>query len=72
MRIGEYEFPDSCPENCPDRQYMERFDMSSMCFRCPVLNCSGPEEIRMMRPEDYDLDMAEGWYEWFKENGVID
>jgi hypothetical protein len=72
MRIGEYEFPDSCPKNCPDRPHMECFDMSSLCFRCPIFNCAGDDGTRMMRPEDYDLDMAEVWYKWFKGVGVID
>jgi hypothetical protein len=72
MQIGPFTFPDSCPENCPGIPYMERFDMSTYCFRCPVFNCAGDEGTRMMKPEDYNLEMAEVWYNWFKEQGIID
>ena len=72
MKIGGYEFPDSCPEECPDKHYMDNFDQGIMCVRCPIFNCSGPEDIRLLRPEDYNVEWAKEWHRWFKENGVID
>jgi hypothetical protein len=72
MKIGEYEFPDNCPKKCPDLHYMETIDQGAMCIRCPIFNCTGPENIRLMRPEDYRLEWAKEWHEWFRKVGAID
>lgn len=67
MRIAGFDFPNKCPENCPDRICLERFDQGNSCSRCPIFNCAGDEGTRMLNPDK----LAEAWYEWFVENGVI-
>jgi hypothetical protein len=61
----KYEVPDICPRECPD--YGCPWGQASLCFRCPILNCSGDEPI--LRPDDYREDWAEAWERWFK-NGM--
>jgi hypothetical protein len=75
MRIGDYEFPDSCPDNCPDLHYMETFDQGNNCTRCPIFNCReipyNGGKVSMLRPEQYPEELAKAWYEWFKKNKVF-
>lgn len=66
---GKYEVPDKCPENCKFIDDLEIYGQNSICFRCPVLNCS--EEMSDDPPvdkESYREDWAKEWVEFFKNN----
>jgi len=67
MKIGEYEFPDSCFLGCPELH--TPFDQGNACSRCPIFNCTG--DIKLLEPEDYNPLAAKGYYEWFEDLGLI-
>lgn len=69
MKIGPYEFPDTCPEDCEFRGFGS--DMQGgMCHRCPVLNCTPfnyeGEELCLVDVTDFRLDWAKEWDEFFR------
>jgi hypothetical protein len=67
MKIGGYEFPEQCPEGCSARgepQYQGNF-----CARCPIFNCAGDDPA--LHPDDFRADLAQGYYEYFKERGLL-
>lgn len=71
MKIGsnlQFEIPDQCPETCSFINERAFFDQSSVCCRCPVMNCSGLLEYRLMDPWDYDDDCAAEWVTFFGDN----
>jgi hypothetical protein len=66
---SKYEIPDKCPKNCPS--YGQPFDMGGNCFRCPIMNCSpcydeSGNDMRPLRPEDYNSEMAKEWLDFFE------
>jgi len=63
MKISGEEFPDRCPENCPGSK--EPFGQSSICVRCPIFNCVGPDPL--LSPDEYRKDWARIWKKWFDE-----
>jgi hypothetical protein len=75
MKIAGLDFPDNCPENCPDIKNWERFEQGNTCSRCPIFNCREFEymggKARMLEPEQYPEDIAKAWHKWFKSYGVI-
>lgn len=70
MKIGPYELPDKCPEDCPCRGDSWAISQGGMCHRCPVLNCTPVEYegemVCLVDPEDYRVDWAAEWVEFFK------
>lgn len=68
MKIGKYEFPDKCPDDCKLMHSFIYQGQGCMCHRCPVFNCTTcpGDEFRMMRPDEYRLDWAAEWYEFFR------
>jgi hypothetical protein len=65
LLANRYEIPDTCPEKCPFKKQLEQFSMCSMCFRCPILNCSGGDNAPL-DPSMYEPKWAKDWYEFFK------
>ena len=61
--IGGQEFSAKCPTNCPGKAGFP--DQGGLCHRCPILNCVGPEDTILLRPQDYRKDWAKAWREWF-------
>lgn len=64
MQIGNFEFPDKCPDNCLFANDLMTYGQNSICIRCPILNCAGDD--RALEPSDYRLDWAREWFEFFK------
>lgn len=68
---NDVEIPDECPKDCPGLK--EPLDMSSICFRCPILNCKksfghgGEDDFCLIKPKDYRHDWAVEWRKWFEE-----
>ena len=67
----KYKVPDDCPPNCKFIEELKIFDQSSICIRCPIFNCKKrclPEdkEFCLIRPEDFRVDWAKIWSEWFQ------
>jgi len=73
MRIGEFDFPDKCPEGCPFEESFMKWGQSAICGRCPVFVCAPctdddtGEAFCLVKPEDYRLDWAKAWFEWFRD-----
>jgi len=71
MKIGEFEFPDKCSENCPFLGDIGRNGQNSICGRCPVFCCTPVEYegemICMIDPADYREDWAEEWAKFFED-----
>ena len=64
MQIGDFMLPDVCPESCQYRQMPQ--GQGGPCQRCPVFNCSPDDDgFRLLEPEDYRLDWAEQWHQYF-------
>ena len=63
MKIGNHEFPDACPNNCPFES--DNFEQDGYCHRCPVLHCSGAEPL--LPPESYRTDWVDEWARFFKD-----
>jgi len=70
---NDIEIPDECPSDCPEAK--SPFDQSSLCIRCPILNCKQhlvPEILggsgnyfRLIEPSDYRRDWAVEFKKWF-------
>ena len=65
---GKYEIPDTCPEDCVFYDSLDRYGQGSICYRCPVLICSGDDPP--VPPEHYRGDWAFEWKVFF-ENGTV-
>lgn len=69
MKIGPYEFPDSCPKDCEFLSSRWK-GQGGMCHRCPVMNCSSfdyeGEVLCLVNPEHYRLDWAKEWDKFFR------
>ena len=66
MEIAEkYEVPDKCPDDCSLMGDMKSYGQNSLCFRCPVFNCSGEARERLLKPEEYREDWAKEWVKFF-------
>lgn len=63
---GEYEVPDSCPENCGFVGDIERYGQGSVCMQCPVFCCTGGDPLPLVDPMGYRKDWAKSWCEFFK------
>ena len=61
--IGGYEFFDRCPSDC---KLLKVYQLS-LCFRCPIFNCTG--NMPLLAPNKYRSDWAKIWKEWF-DNGM--
>lgn len=62
------EIPDTCPINCRFKEELKQFYQGCMCDRCPILNCSYPDNDPMLpiiSPESYRSDWAEEWKKFF-------
>jgi hypothetical protein len=68
MKIGNKEFPNSCPDNCPFNSDLSHFGQNSICIRCPVFVCTGSSPI--LEPEGYREDWAIAWKQWF-DSGMV-
>lgn len=69
MKIGsqlQFEIPDQCPDLCAFQKDLQFFDSTSMCFRCPVINCLGDSTNRLIDPWNYRDDWAKEWEIFFK------
>ena len=66
MKISKkrYEVPNTCPLNCPFRNELSRLGQSAICIRCPVFICH-PEDMCLMKPEEYRPDWAKEWWKFF-------
>ena len=70
---NKYEFPDKCPKDCKFTDDVRQYGQNSICIRCPVFNCSMPENpteedkihLPLLRPEDYRPDWAKEWRKFF-------
>ena len=60
--IGGQEFPTECPDGCPGKIFL---DQGGLCRRCPIFNCVGPEDMILLRPQDYRKSWAKAWRKWF-------
>jgi len=70
----KYEVPDSCPGKCPGQK--ELFHQGGLCHYCPIFQCGkieAPPEYAdkegffcLCEADDYRLDWAKTWSEWFK------
>jgi hypothetical protein len=61
ITIGGEEFPDTCPDNCPQKG--QPLSQGDICHRCPIFNCTGKDPL--LSPEDYRSDIAKDYKEWF-------
>ena len=68
ITIGKYNFPDNCPEECPQR--FQPFYQGNLCSRCPIFNCKKTDDgFSLLEPNDYREDWAEAFHIWmFKDN----
>lgn len=62
-----YEVPDNCI-GCPYRDDTQELSQGGLCFRCPVMICTGDDP--MVPPEDFREDWAEAFARWFTTNRV--
>lgn len=63
MIIGGIEFDNRCPDTCPFKGDIAKFDQGAICIRCPIFNCAG--DYTLLNPSDYRSDWAEVWKKWF-------
>lgn len=66
----KYEIPDNC-KGCPWFGDPIAESQGGICFRCPVMNCTPPEDDPLgygppIEPEHYREDWARIFCEWFK------
>jgi len=78
MKIGEYELPDKCPENCSHKKDLESVGQDSICMDCPVWICGKewPDKNKTGTDEPIaqisEIDLVENaawlkeWSEFFK------
>jgi|WetSurSiteA1Bulk_404760.scaffolds.fasta_scaffold11409_8 hypothetical protein len=71
MKIGPYEFPDKCPENCAFNNDPVALSQGGVCHRCPIMNCipfdTGNGIMAcLVDPSEYRSDWALEWHEFFK------
>jgi hypothetical protein len=71
MHVGDHEFPDNCPPDCPFDEDLLKNGQSSICGRCPVFCCTpvrDPDgfEFCLVEPGDYRPDWAAEWAEFFR------
>ena len=66
MQIGEFTFPDKCPDDCIFIEDFKNHGQNSVCARCPVFNCQEFEYegtmTSMLEPNDYRSDWAAEFY----------
>jgi hypothetical protein len=74
MKIGSYEMPDACPDDCTFRNDVDAFSQGSMCYRCPIINCIPFEydgkKFTLVDADVYRLDWAAEWDEFFRTGKV--
>lgn len=74
MKIGSYELPDACPDNCLFRDEVNAFSQGSMCYHCPVINCTPFEyegkRFTLVDVTEFRLDWAAEWDEFFRTGKV--
>lgn len=69
MKVGtklQYEVPDGCSEDCSFVDDLDKYGQSSICIRCPVLNCVDGPMGPIIEPEHYRNDWAREWEKFFK------
>lgn len=63
---NKYEFPDECPQDCPERD--ESFYQGNTCSRCPIFNCRTDDTgFCLIEPENYREDWAAEFYAYLKD-----
>lgn len=64
VSVEQIEIPDKCPEDC---KFKKGYDWDT-CIRCPIWNCSNPNNdpaLPAIKPEDYRADWAREWVRFF-------
>jgi len=63
MRIAKkYDVPDDCA-GCPWDGDPQAISQGGICFRCPVMICSGDDPV--VPPSEFREDWAQSFVDWF-------
>lgn len=67
MYVGDFKFPDECPEDCAYRGSFRARGQSALCGRCPIFNCvPDGDGFCPLEVDDYRLDWAAEWDQFFR------